>query len=152
MRDLLKLDDLHLDLLKEIGNIGAGNATTSLSNLLSIPIQMSVPTVNVISFEEIIELTGGPDEVKATTFVEFEGEFTGNMFFFISPEQADQFIQTLTQDAKQSILNEQNELAFSAFLELGNILTGSYLRALSDFCKLICILLCLRQQLTWQEP
>lgn len=80
MRDLLKLDDLHLDLLKEIGNIGAGNATTSLSNLLSIPIQMSVPTVNVISFEEIIELTGGPDEVKATTFVEFEGEFTGNMF------------------------------------------------------------------------
>lgn len=135
MQDVLKLQDIHLDILKEIGNIGAGNATTSLSNLLSQPIQMSVPTVKVVTFDEIVELTGGPEEIKAATFVEFEGAFNGTMFFFLSPSQADQFIQTLIQDPDQSILNENNAMANSAFLELGNILTGSYLRALSDFLQ-----------------
>ncbi|SEP57743.1 chemotaxis protein CheC [Piscibacillus halophilus] len=135
MGDLFNLKNIHLDLLKEVGNIGAGNATTSLSNLLSVPVQMSVPTVKVVSFDEMVELTGGPEEVMATTFLEFSGDFTGNVFFFISPDQADQFVQILIQDEQQSILNDDQKLAHSAFLELGNILTGSYLRALSDFLQ-----------------
>ncbi|GEL75855.1 chemotaxis protein CheC [Tenuibacillus multivorans] len=133
MTELSKFSQIHLDLLKEIGNIGAGNATTALSNLLNTPIHMNVPVVNIVSFDDAMNLAGGAEEVQAALLVEFEGEFSGNVFFLISPENADQFVQMLTQDPNQSLLSDDNDIAISAFLELGNILTGSYLRALSDF-------------------
>ena len=34
--DLNQLDDIQYDVLKEIGNIGAGNATTALSKMLNL--------------------------------------------------------------------------------------------------------------------
>ncbi|RPF55973.1 chemotaxis protein CheC [Aquisalibacillus elongatus] len=136
MAEQFQFNQKHLDLLKEIGNIGAGNATTSLSNLLDTSIQMDVPVVNIVSFDDMMELTGGPEDVKAATLVEFEGDFSGSVFFLIQPQNADYLLQLLTHDEQQSLLNEENQIARSAFLELGNILTGSYLRALSDFLNL----------------
>ncbi|TFB23190.1 chemotaxis protein CheC [Filobacillus milosensis] len=133
MSEIFKFEQIHLDILKEIGNIGAGNATTSLSNLLNKPIDMDVPVVKVVSFDQMMEITGGPEDVKAAVLVEFEGDFSGNVFFLISPDHADQFVKMLTRDQNQSLLQADNQIATSAFLELGNILTGSYLRALADF-------------------
>ena len=46
------ISSLHLDILKEIGNIGAGNAATALSNLLNKKIDMNVPNVRIVSFDE----------------------------------------------------------------------------------------------------
>ena len=43
--DLDQLNDMQFDVLREIGNIGAGNATTALSTMLNIKVDMSVPNV-----------------------------------------------------------------------------------------------------------
>lgn len=128
---------LHLDLLKEIGNIGAGHAATALSKLLDKKIEMNVPNVQVVSFDEMIEMAGGSDNVVASVFLRIEGEATGSMFFVLPLEQAAHFISQMIHDPNFTF-NEPpyNELALSALQELGNILSGSYLTALSDFTNL----------------
>ena len=126
----------HIDILKEIGNIGAGNAATALSKLLNKKIEMNVPDVKVISFDEMMEVVGGADNVVASVFLRIEGDVSGNMFFILSLEQAERFIQQMTGDKNFSFANETTDLGVSALQELGNILAGSYLSALGDFTKL----------------
>lgn len=130
------LKQLQLDILKEIGNIGAGNAASSLSDFLGMSVMMTVPKVNVVSFDEMMEITGGSDHIQAAVFVPFEGEINGSVYILFAPEDADRFVKLLTNDPSQTVLNSNNSLALSAFKELGNILVGSYLRALSDFSNL----------------
>ncbi len=130
------LKQLQLDILKEIGNIGAGNAASSLSDFLGMSVMMTVPKVNVVSFDEMMEITGGSEHIQAAVFVPFEGEINGSVYILFAPEDADRFVKLLTNDPSQTVLNSNNSLALSAFKELGNILVGSYLRALSDFSNL----------------
>ncbi len=127
----------HLDILKEIGNIGAGNAATSLSVLLNKKIQMKVPNVRVMTFNDMIEVAGGADNVVASVFLRIEGDSPCNLFFILSIDQADTFIRHLIGDEFFSFaMSPYNDMALSALQELGNILAGSYLSALSDFTSL----------------
>ena len=59
--DFEKLDNLQKDALKEIGNIGAGNAATSLSTLLNKRINMNVPNIFILPFSQVVELMGGAE-------------------------------------------------------------------------------------------
>ncbi|MDF2720307.1 MAG: CheY-P-specific phosphatase CheC, partial [Paenibacillus sp.] len=71
--------DFQLDVLKEVGNIGAGNAATALSKLLNRPVDMQVPLVNMLPFEEIIEVLGGSEQIVLTIFLRVTGDAPGNM-------------------------------------------------------------------------
>lgn len=128
---------IHLDILKEIGNIGAGNAATALSKLLNKKIDMKVPNVKIVSFDEMVEMAGGADNVVASVFLRIEGEAPGSMFFVLPLSQANHFIQQMIGENEFSFeAPPYNEMALSALQELGNILSGSYLTALSDFTHL----------------
>ncbi|WP_079508450.1 chemotaxis protein CheC [Mesobacillus jeotgali] len=137
MTFLKSISDIHLDILKEVGNIGAGHAATALSTLLDKKIDMKVPSVRVVSFDEVMELAGGADNVVASVFLRIEGEAPGSMFFILPLPQAEKYIGQLTKNQSFSFSDKQDhELALSALQELGNILSGSYLSSLSDFTKL----------------
>lgn len=128
---------MHLDFLKEIGNIGAGHAATALSTLLNKKIDMTVPNVQIVSFDEMVEMAGGSENVVASVFLRIEGDMTGSMFFVLPLEQAAHFIRQMIGDCNFSFTQPPyNEIALSALQELGNILSGSYLTALSDFTNL----------------
>ncbi|WML43724.1 chemotaxis protein CheC [Neobacillus sp. PS3-40] len=125
---------VHLDFLKEIGNIGAGNAATALSKLLNKKIEMNVPDVRIVSFDEMVEMAGGAENVVASVFLRIEGDAPGSMFFVLPLHQANHFIKQMIGDIHFSFEQPPyNEMALSALQELGNILSGSYLTALSDF-------------------
>ncbi|NLY81070.1 MAG: chemotaxis protein CheC [Lysinibacillus sp.] len=130
------INSLHLDVLKEIGNIGASHAATALSDLLSKKIEMRVPKVEMITFNEMMELAGGPEKVVVGIYLRIEGDLEGSMFFILPVEQANRFIQRLLQDDQFDFRNNASELGMSAMQEMGNILSGSYLSALSDFLRL----------------
>ncbi|GIO21989.1 chemotaxis protein CheC [Oceanobacillus sp. J11TS1] len=135
--DAFHLTDLQKDILKEIGNIGAGNAATSLSQLLGQKIDMMVPNVEIADFNEVIELVGGPEQPIVGLMFQVEGEMTGVMAIVFDMREAEYLVQKITYN-NQSRLSEQTEgadldIAMSALSEIGNILTGSYLTALSDF-------------------
>ncbi|MDN4601136.1 chemotaxis protein CheC [Paenibacillus sp. F6_3S_P_1C] len=124
-----------MDVLKEVGNIGAGNAATALSQLLNRPIDMGVPTVQMLPFEEVAEKVGGDERIVVTVFLRVEGEAPGNLFFMMAPEAAKMLLNLLAGfDLKEGLAF--TEMEQSALSEIGNILAGSYLSSLADFTKL----------------
>lgn len=132
-----KITSLHLDVLKEIGNIGAAHAATALSNLLGKKIDMRVPKVEMVSFNDMMELAGGSENVVVGIYLRIEGDAEGSMFFILPIEQANRFIRRLIFDESFDFKKQPvSELGLSAMQEMGNILSGSYLSALSDFTNL----------------
>ncbi len=127
----------HLDILKEIGNIGAGHAATSLSKLLDRKIDMNIPDVRLVSFNEMMDIAGGAEQVLVSVFLRLEGDASGSMFFVLPPEQANRMAYQMTGDHQIDFaVPPHSEMGVSAINELGNILSGSYLSALSDFTQL----------------
>lgn len=132
-----RITDMHLDVLKEVGNIGAAHAATSLSQLLDRKIDMHVPNVELVSFDEMFELAGGAETIVAGIFLRIEGDLSGSMFFVLPVESANHFIKKLIGDETFDFASPDiPEIGISAMQELGNILSGSYLSALSDFTGL----------------
>lgn len=132
-----QITNQHLDILKEVGNIGAGNAATALSQLLGKPIDMKVPDVRIVSFDEMMNMMGGSENVVASVFLRIDGEAPGSIFFMLPLEQANRFVQQMTGVEDCSFdTPPYSEISVSALQEAGNILSGSYLSALSDFTKL----------------
>ncbi|RIX51804.1 chemotaxis protein CheC [Paenibacillus nanensis] len=124
-----------LDVLKEVGNIGAGNAATALSKLLDKPVDMGVPKVSLLPFEEVAERVGGSEQIVLAVFLRVEGEAPGNMFFILGEEAAKRMLNQLM--SMNHVEDEgYSELELSALCEIGNILAGSYLSSLADFTQL----------------
>ncbi|WP_400162995.1 chemotaxis protein CheC [Brevibacillus sp. TJ4] len=129
-----KFGEFQFDVLREIGNIGAGHAATALSKLIQKEIDMKVPQVNVIPFDQVADCVGGSEAVVVTVFLRVEGDATGNMFFILDIDSAQHLLHQVTGIDKQVEMWE--ELEISALHEMGNILTGSYLSSLADFTNL----------------
>lgn len=127
--------DTQLDVLREIGNIGAGHAATALSHLLKKPIDMKVPNVRFVPFDLVTEQVGGGEAVVAVVFLRVEGDVSGNLFFILSVDSARKMLSQLVEE--DTVREESfTELEISALSEIGNILAGSYLASLADLTSL----------------
>lgn len=135
MNPLHKLEAFKLDVLKEVGNIGAGNAATALSRLINKPVDMNVPTVSLIPFEQVADRVGGFEQVVIAVFLRVVGDAPGNMFFLIEEDSARKLLRGLLSMEVRSD-EGYSEMEFSALAEIGNILAGSYLSSLADFTQL----------------
>ncbi|WP_372516707.1 MULTISPECIES: chemotaxis protein CheC [Paenibacillus] len=124
-----------MDVLKEVGNIGAGHAATALSKLLDKPVDMQVPKVRMVPFEEIADSVGGAEQVVIAIFLRVEGETPGNLFFILTLESSKKLLRNLV--GIEVVHDEEyTEMELSALSEIGNILAGSYLTSLADFTNL----------------
>ncbi|SNZ09694.1 chemotaxis protein CheC [Terribacillus aidingensis] len=134
MYDLRHITEDQLDALKEAGNIGAGNASTALSTLLRRDIDMQVPAVRICHFNELIDSTGGAEQPVAAIYLRIQGDAPGNMFFLLEPGDAEMFVHYITGSEAFAWSNtSHDDINLSALHEMGNILAGSYLSAISDF-------------------
>jgi chemotaxis protein CheC len=136
--ELKPFADFHMDVLKEVGNIGAGHAATALSRLLDKPVDMLVPTVRMVPFEEISDSVGGSEQVVIAIFLRVEGETPGNIFFILSQESAKKMLRNLVGIEVENE-DSYSEMELSALNEIGNILAGSYLTSLADFTNLYMV-------------
>jgi len=135
--DAKNLSKMEKDVLREIGNIGAGNAATSLSNLINKQIIMEVPSVKLVTINEMIEGIGGPEKLIAAILFRIKGEITGTVYFVLPIEEAEVLLQQITLNPQMNLVNDElDELTASTLEETANILTGSYLSALADFTQL----------------
>ncbi|MFP7494061.1 chemotaxis protein CheC [Terribacillus saccharophilus] len=136
MYDLHHITEDQLDALKEAGNIGAGNAATALSILLQQEIDMKVPAVRICHFNELIDSIGGAEQPLAAIYLRVQGDAPGNMFFLLEPGEAELFVHYIMGNQSFSWSNtSKDDINLSALHEMGNILAGSYLSAISDFAK-----------------
>lgn len=132
--DVNNLSHIHIDALREIGNIGAGNAASSMASLINQRVHMDVPSVNIVTFDEMMDMVGGSEELIVAMFFKIYGDVPGSVYFMLSIEEAEQLISHIVLDVPLNLRSQQpNDLALSALKEVGNIITGSYISALSDF-------------------
>ncbi len=125
------LNLMDIDMLKEVANIGTGNAATSLSNLVNQRISMSVPTVKMPEFKHLADIIGGADALISGLLVGISGDIDGIMMYLMTEESACTLAKEIMGRDKNSF-SEFDEIDYSMLTEIGNILTSSYLTALSQ--------------------
>ena len=137
--NLNQLNDIQYDVLREIGNIGAGNATTALSQMLNQKMDMSVPKVALVPFNEISDVMGAEDQTVVGIMLGFEGDVEGMMMFLFDTRSAHHLVNTLMMRDKEDGVEEGadfTDMDMSALNEIGNIVSGSYLTAISKLTNL----------------
>ncbi|MFH2063218.1 MAG: chemotaxis protein CheC [bacterium] len=127
--------DYERDQLKEIVNIGAGNATTALSQLIGRPVTITVPFIHLGRVERLADQMGDPDKVATTILMKIGGDVSGIFFAVLSRTSAERLAATMTGSHEKEI-NVMDSFDRSALQEAGNILAGSSLTALSKFTGL----------------
>ncbi len=130
-----ELNNIQMDVLKEIGNIGAGNAVTSLAKMIDKKVDMAVPKVKILGFDKVSQILGGEEMIVVGILLSVTGDMTGIMMFVLDNYAARQLVNILLGN-KDSQSLEFDELELSALKEIGNILTASYLNALAGLTNL----------------
>ena len=130
------LNDLQFDVLKEIGNIGAGNATTALAKMMNMKIDMNVPRVDLVPFTNLPDIFGSPEEVLAGILVQLDGDIKGMMMFLVKEKSAHNLVNSLMGGMIQSSGDGFSDMELSALGEIGNIIIGAYLSAMSNLTSL----------------
>ena len=130
-----EFNELHLDILREIGNIGAGNAATALSQLLDRRITLAPPMVRLIPLHEISNALGGPENMVVGILCELSGEIQGMMMFVLEQSFIHQIISQLLHKEISSY-EDLGDMDFSALREIGNIMVGSFTTAMASLTGL----------------
>lgn len=134
--DLNQIDNMQYDVLREIGNIGAGNATTALSQMINSKIDMKVPKVDLLEFKELSEIVGGAENLVVGILFTLEGQIDGMMMFMMDMPAARHLVHLLMfGEDNQSM--EFSEMELSALNEIGNIIAGAYLSSLSTLTNML---------------
>lgn len=131
MQDISELRKDQLDALRELGNIGSGNACTALAQFLNRKIAMDVPTAKILPFNEISSLLGGPQERTIGIFLKVMGKISGKFLLLIPEDTGIKLMRTLIPKSRANKASDMDDFEISCMREIGNILAGSFLNALS---------------------
>jgi chemotaxis protein CheC len=130
MKNVEHFDDMHFDVLREIGNIGSGNAVTSLSKMLDKRVAMKVPRVTLEDFKNISNFIGGPENIIIGILVSLSGDINGIMMFLVEKKSAHKYVEILFSKPSES--DDFSEMELSALQEVGNIMSSAYLGSLAN--------------------
>ncbi|MFW5961908.1 MAG: chemotaxis protein CheC [bacterium] len=128
----MELDKNKKDILKEVANIGAGNAATAFSGMIGQEINMTVPQVELVDIQDLPAITGDEEEYIACIMINFSGEISGKILLVVDMENVEKMLKLIF--ATDELPGK--EMQHSALNELGNILSGAYLKAINDFTDL----------------
>lgn len=135
IRKYEEMSGFAIDMLKEIGSIGTGNAATALSRTLSVKVSMSLPSVNILDYNHAIEFLGGPEKIVSAVLVQMTGEFSGIMLYLLDLD----FVNTVMEhlNLKQvSDFADLDDMSRSAIAEVSNIIISSYANAVSQLSNI----------------
>lgn len=133
---LEQVNDMYFDVLKELGNIGAGNATTAISNMLNLKVDMKVPKVQFLNLQELPTAISAEEDTVAGIYLEVENDIGGSMMFLLKMGSAHYLVNRL-MGRPDDYMEPFGDMDLSALKEIGNIIAGSYLSALSTLTNLI---------------
>ncbi len=135
LKNFEELSPVAIDCLREIGNIGSGSAASALSQMLGKSIDMKVPDVRVLGYQSVIDEMGGPEKIITGILVRLEGDIKGMIMFLLEDSFAKVVLGTFL--GKENVrVTDLDETDYSAIKEMGNIMAGSYLQALSTLTGL----------------
>jgi chemotaxis protein CheC len=129
------LSEIQKDVLREIGNIGGGNAATALSSIMTDKIDMTVPDLKIVDINQMVQILGGPENEVVGILVSMADDVRGMLLFLLDRHFTRLLINTLLGKNIENFENI-NEMDLSALKEIGNILAGSYINAISTMTGL----------------
>ncbi len=138
--DARDLGPRQLDALREVANIGAGHAATALSQMVQQRIMVDIPEIKIVRLEEVGEIVGEPDEIVSAVMMQLLGDVTGRTVQIFPWRTAVRLTSTLLSREAGESPEDFGELEQSALKEVGNILVGAYVNALSEFMGLMLIM------------
>lgn len=133
-QEILNLNEIQKDALKEIGNIGAGNAATAFAQFLDSQIDMTVPSVEILPINKVTEITGDEEQKLAGILLKVMGKAPGNILFLLPEKSINHLLNIIIN--KNIDLDNLGEVERSALKEVGNILTGAYLTSINQITGL----------------
>ena len=134
LRNYDELSDMHIDALREIGNIGSGNAASSLAMMLSDQIDILVPVVRILDYEQVMEELGGPEQMIVGLLLCLDGDVNGMIMFLLHQNFANTLLASLIGEA--DVGGTVDEMSYSALQEVANIMAASYVNAIGSLTDL----------------
>ncbi|MCI8891094.1 MAG: chemotaxis protein CheC [Eubacterium sp.] len=130
-----EINSMYFDVLREIGNIGAGNATTAIATMLNIKLNMEVPNVKLLAVQDLNTAIGSEEEEIVGIYLGVQDDIDGSLMFLLKMDDAHRLVNHLLAKSPEN-RDPFDEMAMSAMKEIGNIIAGSYLSALSAMTNL----------------
>lgn len=130
-----RANDSKLDFLLEIGNIGTGNALTSLSSFIDRKVDMNPPQLEIVSYDSLLKNLGGSENVVSGFLITVSGDIEGVMLFLLQKELASEVCDILLGDSLVDLMN-LGEMQTSLIKEIANVMSGSYVSALADMANM----------------
>ena len=131
----LRLTPIQEDALRELGNIGSGNAATALAQFLNRKINMGIPRVSILPIEEIPDILGDPERLIASVYLRILGDAPGSIIILTTEECMNHVLDLIFTDRQ---IVRLSSLERSALQEMGNIIAGSFLNAINKLTSFNC--------------
>ncbi len=131
MPDVVELKQHQIDALRELGNIGSGNAATALAQFLNRKIDMAVPQAKIVPMAQVPSVAGGAEERIIGIFLKVLGNISGNFLLVIPEKTGFRLLDLLIPATEARKVGQLGDLERSCLREIGNILAGAFLNALS---------------------
>lgn len=120
-----------LDILLEIGNMGAGHATTTLSKVLHEPIKIEVPRVHMSPPHLVPRIYEKHDTIVAAIFMKLRGTTDCDIMLIFEEEESKKIAELITDAVEDGEVTPEMEV--SAIEEMGSIVLCSFLNAMANF-------------------
>ena len=138
MAAIHSLKTIQLDALRETANIGAAHAATALSHMTGSTVMINVPAISVASMEDMPAQFAADEEPVAAVLMHMLGDLSGRTMLVFPRPTVMRLAELMLRRPLGSSL-ALGELESSAIKEAGNILSGAYMNALSDFLGMLLL-------------
>ena len=125
------LNDVHLDVLKEICSIGSGNAALSISKMFGVSLHIEIPGINMVNINDAVLKLGGAETVKAGLLIPVATDLNGMLMFLFTHEFASILLKTIIGTELKSF-EEIDEMGLSMLNEVANIAASSFVTSISE--------------------
>jgi len=136
MASLDNINEIHIDVLREIANIGSGNAASSLSRMIGHSVNIQIPDISIKGFNEAIEVLGGPETLMVGTLLFLSGGINGMIMFLLPVDVVCDLVNMLMFTEIKNH-EEIDEMGYSVINECSNIMSASFVTAVADMTDMV---------------
>jgi len=128
------LTELERDALTELANMGVGRAAANLSRMVGEPVQLSVPSINLINGEDVAPRLAG--HVRSTFVAvqeNFNGAFSGRALLLFPEARSLELVRAVVGPGTS--LEEVADLEQEALAEVGNVILNGFLGTIANLLR-----------------
>ncbi|RKY10728.1 MAG: hypothetical protein DRP56_00205 [Planctomycetota bacterium] len=133
---LVDFDKIRLDAFREVVSIATSNAATSLSKILDMKVDITIPNIIIEPIEKVPDLLGGSESEIMTVYFKVNGDISGSSILLMFSESESLSLATILTGQETDCIENLDDMGVSALKELGNIVIGAFMTVLANGLKM----------------